>query len=68
MSILKEKIINEIRQKKMLEIDVEKRRLENFTKKKLDEIENNLKSKCKESYDNDIRKEVENKEKELKTE
>ncbi len=65
---VEEKLVNEIRQKKMLEIDVEKRKLESFTKKKLEEIETSLKAKCKESYEDDLRREIESKEKELKQE
>lgn len=63
---LESKLNKDIETKKNEEVQRVKRKLEYFTKVKMDEMEGNIKSKCKEEVECELKKELERKEKEMK--
>jgi hypothetical protein len=63
---LETKLNKDIESKKLEEVERVKRKLEYFTKVKMDEMEGNIKNKCKEEVEIEIKKELEKKEKEMK--
>jgi hypothetical protein len=63
---LENKLNQDIQAKKMEELERVKRKLEYFTKVKMDEMQGNLKSKCKEEIQEELKKDLKVREKELK--